>query len=192
MTREEVQELLAVVSGVYQNFNPKNKTVTINAWSVLLAEQKRDEVLKAFKNYCVADTKGFPPTPGQLIQILQQSNGDNLGELEAWAAVRKALRNGTYGSKEEFEKLPKICQLAIGDASSIQEWASKNSDEIETVIMSQFLRSFRIANERCKINPDYINSQIEKKEEPIMIADESEAVPAPDYLDEIERKLKKI
>ena len=95
--------------------------------------------------------------------------------MEAWSLVRKAIGNGNYGSVEEFEKLPPTIQKAVGSADMIKRWAMSDSNEVSTVIQSNFLRSYRTAVKRdeeyAKMPEDVkklISSiptvQIEKKE----------------------------
>ena len=34
MTREEVQDLLAMVQATYPNYNPPSRTAAVNAWTI--------------------------------------------------------------------------------------------------------------------------------------------------------------
>lgn len=61
--------------------------------------------------------------------------------LGAWC--RKAIRNGIYGYKAEYEKLPDKVKTAIGNPLMIHEWAKVSADEIDTVVASNFMRNFR-------------------------------------------------
>lgn len=170
MTREDVQELLAMTQSIYTNFKPINKIATVNGWFFLLKDIPKEKALKAFEIFCKTDMTGFAPSPSQILQLSNKIFEDKktLTDLEAWAIVRKALRNSSYNSKDEFEQLPEICQRVVGNPESLKEWALKNTDEVETVIMSHFLRTFRIVKERMEIEryvpelkPD---RTIEKKE----------------------------
>lgn len=57
--------------------------------------------------------------------------------------VRKAIRNGIYGYKEEYRKLPDKVKTAIGNPLMIHEWAKVSADELDTVVASNFMRNFR-------------------------------------------------
>ena len=52
--------------------------------------------------------------------------------------------------EEEFNKLPYILQRLVGSANKLREWARMNSETLETVVGSNFMRSYRAraANER--------------------------------------------
>ena len=67
--------------------------------------------------------------------------------------VSKALRNSTYGSEEEFNKLPPEVQCVVHDPGQLKQWAMSPADEVETVIASNFMRSFRA---KQKVNREYM------------------------------------
>lgn len=109
------------------------------------------EVAKAVAVKC-ATTREDPPKIATIRQMAVEVTAppeDTLGELEAWALVQKAIRNGTYGAEREFEELPPIVQKAVGDPSNIREWAQAE-DDAKTVIQSQFQRAYRTAMQRSK------------------------------------------
>lgn len=77
----------------------------------------------------------------------------------------KALRNGTYGAVEEFNKLPPLVRQAVGMPDNLKNWATADYQTIETVIQSNFLRTYEVVVKRAnEINrmPDNIKSLIEK------------------------------
>lgn len=165
MTREDVQELLAMIASVFVNYKPPNRTVAINAWWAFLKPFEKEKVFRAFQVYCTSDTTGFAPVPAQIIKIMHEMTGE-IGELEAWAIVRKATSNGIYHAEEEFMKLPEVIRRAVGRPENIREWAMKDSSEVETVIMSQFLRAYRTERERAvraNLFPEFKGEAIEAK-----------------------------
>ena len=64
--------------------------------------------------------------------------------------VAKACRNGLYGYKTEFEKLPETVQRAVGKAEQLRDWAEIDTDTLNTVVASNFQRSYRIMQQRAK------------------------------------------
>ena len=85
--------------------------------------------------------------------------------MTAWGLVSKALRNGTYGAVEEFNKLPPLVKQAVGMPDNLKNWAASDYQTIETVIQSNFLRTYetvvKCANEINRM-PDNIKTLIEK------------------------------
>lgn len=143
MTRENVQDFLAMIQGAYPNYNPADKTATINAWTMALEDYDKDQVACAFKIYMQTNTSGFAPTPGQLIQHLHTiTKPQQLNEMEAWSLVSKAIRNSSYNSVEEFAKLPSLVQKAVGQPEQLRIWAlDENYNEV--VISSNFIKCYR-------------------------------------------------
>lgn len=160
MTREETQQLLASIQAVYPNFkvDPKEMTATINAWHMMLEEYPAQSVALALKMYVKTNNGGFPPSVSQLIgNIYKPQEHQIASEAEAWAMVKKAIQDGNYHAEERFNELPELVQKAVGSANMIRQWAQTDSEEVNTVIMSNFQRSYRIIVERSKedarINP---------------------------------------
>ena len=148
MERPEVQDLLAMVQGTFPNFNPPNKTVTVNAWHMALKEYSKDDVANAFLLYVRSDSSGFAPTPGQIIEkmsVFKQYNEPS--EMEVWSMVSKAIRNSGYHAEEEFAKLPPLAQKAVGSASQLEIWA-KDTNYNESVICSHFISTYRVQKKR--------------------------------------------
>ena len=72
-------------------------------------------------------------------------------EMEAWNLVVKAASNGFYGAKEEFAKLPRDVQEIVGSPAQLREWSQMDSDEFNTVLASNFQRSYRARAESRKV-----------------------------------------
>ena len=84
---------------------------------------------------------------------------------------------------EEFEKLPEACQRAVGSAANLKEWALMDSERVETVEQSHFIRNYRTTVQRIseeKKLPESIRLliasmrdnalELEKKEQPALEA----------------------
>lgn len=166
MTEEKVGELLMTIQAYYPNYNPPDKKITLNAWYIMLAEYPEELVLQALRACIATNTSGFAPDVGQIISKIQTiSQPQELDGMAAWGLVSKALRNGTYGAVEEFNKLPPLVRQAVGIPDNLKNWATSDYQTIETVIQSNFLRTYETVVKRAnEINrmPDNIKSLIEK------------------------------
>lgn len=155
MTREETKKIIAVIATAYPNYKPNDYSTVISIWSEMLSGYEYMDINNALKAYILTDKSGFAPSIGQIVEKINAH--EEMEDLEAWALVRKAIRNGNYGSAEEFSKLPPDVQKAVGDSTNIEAWASVPSGSVETVIQSQFLRAYRNVKtremEERKINP---------------------------------------
>lgn len=166
MTREQVGKLLMTIQAYYPNYNPPDKEITLNAWYIMLAEYPEELVLQALRACIATNTSGFAPDVGQIMSKIQTiSQPQELDGMTAWGLVSKALRNGTYGAVEEFNKLPPLVKQAVGMPDNLKNWATSDYQTIETVIQSNFLRTYETVVKRAnEINrmPDNIKSLIKK------------------------------
>lgn len=132
----------------------------------MLEEYSCEQVAVALKAYITSNTSGFAPSVGEIVAKIQLvSQPQELDGMTAWGLVSKALRNGTYGAVEEFNKLPPLVRQAVGMPDNLKNWATSDYQTIETVIQSNFLRTYETAVKRAnEINrmPDNIKSLIEK------------------------------
>lgn len=125
-------------------------TTYVGLWQSFFADEPYALVEAAVKAHIASTTDRFMPNIGQIkeqIRKLTAPDEQRITETEAWAMVSNALRNGTYGYKEEFAKLPPAVQRAIGNENTIREWASMDSETVQSVIASNFMRSYRVAAE---------------------------------------------
>lgn len=143
MTKNEVIKLLMTIQTFYPNYRVDNKEFTINAWYTIIGDCDYKLMEKALQAYITTDTSGFAPNVGQLLDKLHLiQNPQELNEMEAWSLVSKALRNGYYGAVEEFNKLPPLVQKAVGSPDNLRNWSQTDVKAIETVIQSNFMRSY--------------------------------------------------
>ena len=193
-----------MVQAAFPNYKPPDKTVAVNTWFLMLADYPYQQVQMALKAYIATDTSGFAPSIGQIIDNIQMINSHaEQNEMEAWSLVSKALRNGNYKSREEFEKLPDLVKEAVGSHENIHNWAQADIKSVESVIQSNFIKSYRLVVNRQKEiqklpkeikamisdNKNFDGNRIEKsqntmletKEEP---EEERKCIPMPDRLKE--------
>ena len=155
MTRQEVTKLLYVIKAQYPNsfahFTETDVDNQIDGWMMVLEDYSYEECSVGLRIFLANDEKGFPPVPGQIIHAIKSVKPSNeLGEQEAWAMVRRALRNGIYGANEEYAKLPPSVQKAVGKPENLKEWAQMDTETVESVQQSLFLRSYRAEVQRAK------------------------------------------
>lgn len=149
MKRDEVKEIIMIMTYTYSNYKPADITATVDTWTAILASYKFEHIRAALHSYILSDTKGFAPTPGQLIDKIPVQSFD-MTEMEAWGMVNRALSNSSYHAKEEFDKLPSVVQKTLGRHEVLQEWAGMEIDTVQSVIQSNFIRNYRTVLQREK------------------------------------------
>ena len=150
MTRDEVKVLLAIIYETYPNFKPHNKLHTLEVWEEILAMDDLEDVKGGLLTYIRNDTSGFAPTIGQILESRQRLETEDDTE-KAVANIRRAVANGYYGFAEEFEKLSKIEQKAVGDPKNLRMWAQLETKAFESVMTSHIRKAYRNAKEDAKI-----------------------------------------
>lgn len=149
MTREETVKIIRIICDCYPNYKPNNLSETVDVWNMMLEEYSYSQISMALKAYVHSDTSGFAPSIGQLINTIYTiQNPQELNEMEAWFLVSRALRNGYYGAVEEFDNLPPLVQKAVGTPDNLRNWSQTNTDSVENVIQSNFMRSYRTVVKR--------------------------------------------
>lgn len=179
MTREETVKIIRIMCDSYPNYKPNNISETVDVWCMMLEDYNYNQISVALKAYVTSNTSGFAPSIGELIAKIQMiSQPQELNEMEAWSLVSKALRNGTYGAVEEFSRLPPTVQEAVGNPDNLRNWATSDYKAIETVIQSNFIKTYRSVTSRAeeikrvpaeiqklieKVNQNSLKAQIEQK-----------------------------
>ena len=166
MTREETVKIIRIMVDSYPNYKPNNISETVDVWQMMLSDYDYNLVAMALKAYILSDTSGFAPSIGQLVAKMQTiTKPQELSEMEAWSLVSKAIRNSCYNSVEEFANLPPLVQRAVGTPDNLRNWAVSDYQTIESVIQSNFLRTYRtVVRRENEINcmPNEIKALIDK------------------------------
>ena len=145
MTKDEIRKLLYMINSIYPNFKVNNPEQMIEIWTEFLEDQDANAIAASLKMYVRSDTSGFAPSIGQLIQgAYKLTVKEELTPGEAWSMVHRAICRSTYYATEEFNKLPKTVQRAVGSADQLRAWAT---DEYfnEGVASSNFRRAYQNA-----------------------------------------------
>ena len=155
MTREETLMVMSALKAAYPPFykdmRREEAEGIVNLWASMFADDPVQVVLAAVKAHIATDKKGFPPHIGAIKEaIVKVTAPEEMTEQEAWGRVLKAVRNGIYGSQKEFDALPPTLQRIVGSPSQLKEWALMDGDTVNSVVASNFQRSYRAraANER--------------------------------------------
>ena len=166
MTREETVKIIRIMVDSYPNYKPNNISETVDVWNMMLSDYDYNLVAMALKAYILSDTSGFAPSIGQLVAKIQAlTKPQELSEMEAWSLVSKAIRNSGYNSVEEFANLPPLVQKAVGTPDNLRNWAVSDYRTIESVIQSNFLRTYgTVVKRENEINcmPNEIKALIDK------------------------------
>ena len=160
MTVQEVSRMLDIIKLAYPNFYGTKGAAHLDVqaicklWAAMFVEDDFNVAMAAVQAFIVSDTSGFAPTIGQIKEMERKlfAREEGMNEAEAWGLISKAIRNGLYGAKEEFAKLPPELQRLVGTPAQLREWAGMDTSAIQSVVASNVQRSFRMVRERESLN----------------------------------------
>ena len=173
MNQKETIAVLAVLKTAYPQFyrglSPQELQETVTLWSEMFAAEDFQVVKAAVKAHIATDAKGYPPHIGAIKAAIRKiTQPDEMSEMEAWGYVSRALRNSGYNSVTEFDKLPPVVQRIVGSPFQLREWAAMDSDTVQSVVQSNFMRSYRA---RSQSEREYLALPAEVKETMAQLAD---------------------
>lgn len=147
MNRNEVKVVMAIMEVSYPHWMMKqtdeSMKIMLDLWSELLAEDNAQHVIRAVKTIIQTDIREYPPNIAQIrTKVYDMTHDADTSENEAWGLVMKALKNSIHHSIEEYAKLPKDVQMVV-TAEQLKEWAQIEVDQLNTVIASNFMRSYK-------------------------------------------------
>lgn len=156
MNKDDIAKMIYLVKAAYPNHFKAHDQQTIknmiDAWTMVFEDKDPGQAFKGLKIFLNTDSKGYPPSPGQIIGCMGQLEDPLPNEMEAWSLVDKAVRNSGYNSTEEFNKLPQIIRRVVRNAGRLKEWALMDSADYMTVEQSNFMRAYRAEKAREEQN----------------------------------------
>lgn len=144
MTRQEALTVMAMLKTAYPTFykdlNKEELNAAVNLWATMFSEESIQAVTEAIK--ALMCTLKYPPTIADVkekIALITQPLA--MTEMEAWDMVRRAI--SYYHANEAFANLPPILQKIVGSPNQLREWALMNVETVNSVIQSNFMRSYK-------------------------------------------------
>ena len=184
MTEEEVGRIVLATRSAYpshfKQFGSEDIRGMLLAWSLVLSEYDFHLASRGLQLFLANDRQGFPPSPGQVVDCIVKIKHPVQNELtgtEAWALVRKAIRNSYYNAETEFEKLPSACQRAIGSAASVTATRQIDTEKVETVEKSHFIKAYETVTKREREDmrmPEAVKRLIQKMDHDKMLEEKQE------------------
>lgn len=158
MTKQEVVNILGIIKVAYpnsfQNMQKSDIEALINLWYRQFKDYDYKLVQNAIDSIISVDKNPFMPSIGRIKEMINTlTQPQRISEQEAWGLVYDALRNSIYHAQEEFDKLPPTVQRIVGGPSQLREWAMMPSDTLNSVVASNFQRSYRV---RAKYEEEFI------------------------------------
>lgn len=155
MTKLEAAQIVGILQFNYpdtlRDMSEKAYQTYIEQWHKFFEDDDAKIVKAAIMAYIRSSTSRYMPNIGMIREEIRKLTAEpEMTGQEAWALVARALRNSGYGYREEYAKLPPVIQRAVGSANQLHEWALMDAEEVQTVVSSNFQRSYRAIAENQK------------------------------------------
>ena len=200
----QTAEMMAILRAAYPRFyvgmTREDASAALNLWHGFFADDDASLVSDAVKAFIASDTKGFPPVVGQIrekLDVINQAvHGFELTPQTAWGLVKRAMKDSAYHSAEQFAELPEVVQEVVGSPSQLHEWAVSNDGVSESVIASNFQRSFATraaVHKEIRMMPGDVRARIDADRKMIAgMQDAPRLQAASDDMDEYARQLREM
>ena len=147
MTENETKLILMRIEANWQPF--KNQDTAIMLWADRFKSDPYELVLEAVNTLIDTDTNGFRPTIGQVKAAMHDIvYGECLSETEAWLLIKGSFHEAQEdpenltGARSAWKKLPETLQKLVSP-KQLLEWNWMPVEQLDTVIQSNFMRSYR-------------------------------------------------
>ncbi len=149
MTRQEALAIRAMLKTAYPSFYKDLSKEELNAavelWASMFVNESGKVVLEAVKSLIC--TLKYPPTIADVKEkVAMITQPQEMTEMEAWHLVKKAMNTSDFVSA--FHSLPPAVRRVVGSPDQLKEWAYMDIETVNSVIQSNFMRSFKTVTER--------------------------------------------
>lgn len=162
MDRTETIKIMAILQAAYPQYYrglKKEHTEPIIAlWNEMFLNDRYEIVAAAVKALIATNTSGYPPVIGQIREKIDRiMHGEASTELEAWGMVLRAIQDSTYNASLHFDNFPPEIRAIVGTPSQLREWAMMEPGIVNSVVQSNFMRSYSVkvkARKELRMMPD--------------------------------------
>jgi uncharacterized protein YcgL (UPF0745 family) len=154
MTREDTASVLKILKvsypAFYSKFSKDDMVAVLDLWTEMFADDDV-RVVKVALFKLIETHQGYPPDIAALkakIRELVVASTSEPTDEELWQMLRRAVSNGYYGAREEFDRLPRVVQRYLGSPSALRDLAVIDEKTLNTVTKGQFLKQIVSLRER--------------------------------------------
>lgn len=148
MNKKESLMILSVLQAVYpagfKDSSDEDKIALANLWARIFKNVNYEDVSNAVDTVIATNKTNFPPSPGLVMdQVIKNTSDSGMNEMEAWNLVYKAIKRSAWYAEKEFKKLPEQLRRCVGSPEMLKSWSGMPIDTVNSVIQSNFMRSYR-------------------------------------------------
>lgn len=155
MDKKDILECLSLLKVaypyIYRDISDGDAKALVNLWSFSFADSDPQTVKFAVSelikrsNYApsIADIRDY-------ISSMEDIASGTPSDSQMWSILLRAVRNGYYNFREEFEKLPDELKAYVGQPEQLRAWAQIDESIFNSVHQSNFMKNFKASRQRVK------------------------------------------
>lgn len=153
MTTQEWTAIAAELREVYMDSRILTTKESMAVWFKHLCDLPGATVKAVVDKYIETDVTGYPPKIAQIRALVADAAyGIEETPKEAWSRVYGAIcRMDWTNPAAVYRQLPDACREAVS-MDELISWGQMDDSEVQTVIASKFMSSYRIISERRRAN----------------------------------------
>lgn len=163
MNIAETQKILALIYASFPNFHPADPALTVQVWQKVLEPDEYQNIEDALMVYMRTDTSGFAPSPGKLHMMIADRMSDEIDEGEVMTMLTLASRNANYGFQEEYDRMPRELQKAIGSPTNIRNWGQMSQEQL-SYAFNNVVKAYKRNIHEEKVRLASVGTNLEKLE----------------------------
>ncbi len=146
MDKTETLKIMTVIKTAYPKYytdlDESNLQAAVRLWNGMFREIDYSVIAVAVKAYIAANK--FPPTIADINEYIASIiQPEEKTAFEAWEQVKRAVRNSSYNSQTEFNKLPEDIREVVGSPETLRVWAMSDAAMLDSVIGSNFQKGYK-------------------------------------------------
>lgn len=155
MDKKDILECLSLLKVaypyIYRDISDGDAKAIVNLWSFSFADSDPQTVKFAVSE--LIKRSSYAPSIADIrdyISSMEDIASGTPSDSQMWSILLRAVRNGYYNFREEFEKLPDELKAYVGQPEQLRAWAQIDESIFNSVHQSNFMKNFKASRQRVK------------------------------------------
>ncbi len=155
MDKKDILECLSLLKVaypyIYRDISDGDAKALVNLWSFSFADSDPQTVKFAVSE--LIKRSSYAPSIADIrdyISSMEDIASGTPSDSQMWSILLRAVRNGYYNFREEFEKLPDELKAYVGQPEQLRAWAQIDESIFNSVHQSNFMKNFKASRQRVK------------------------------------------
>lgn len=155
MDKKDILECLSLLKvaypNIYRDISDGDAKAIVNLWSFSFADSDPQTVKFAVSE--LIKRSSYAPSIADIrdyISSMEDIASGTPSDSQMWSILLRAVRNGYYNFREEFEKLPDELKAYVGQPEQLRAWAQIDESIFNSVHQSNFAKNFKASRQRVK------------------------------------------